>query len=141
MLEVSVSSICNAVAKAAHIVMVVEDELLLRMMMTDILERLGYAVLPAQSGEEAMELMDTGKPFYLLLTDIVMSGAVDGFDLARHARALHPELPIIYSSGYTQYTTRQMDGVEAPILEKLATPAEIGELVSDCLGRVHHKAA
>ncbi len=54
----------------------------------------------ARDGREALALLRSGKPFDLLLSDVVMPGGLGGIDLARAARRLRPKLKILLTSGY-----------------------------------------
>lgn len=119
---------------AGQTILVVEDELQLLVMMTEVLEDLGYEVTSARSGREALDIVESGDPFDLLLTDVVMPGSVGGFELARRVRAKLPEMPVIYSSGYTGFTASEMGEVQAPLLQKPAPPAELSQMLRKVLG-------
>jgi signal transduction histidine kinase/DNA-binding response OmpR family regulator/CHASE3 domain sensor protein len=80
-------------------VLLVEDEVVLRMSTADILERLDCLVTGVGSGEEALELLLKGGEFDLLLTDLGLPG-ISGEDLAKEARQRFPEMPVIIASGY-----------------------------------------
>jgi signal transduction histidine kinase/CheY-like chemotaxis protein/CHASE3 domain sensor protein len=80
-------------------VLFVEDEVVLRMSTVDMLERLGCLVAAAGSGEQALELLDKGGTFDVLLTDLGLPG-MSGEELAAEVRRRFPELPVIIASGY-----------------------------------------
>jgi len=80
-------------------VMVVEDEDAIRTLTRRILTRQGYDVVEADNPEHAISLCETTKPD-LLLTDVVMPG-MSGKDLSKHLRELHPDLRVLFMSGYT----------------------------------------
>ena len=72
-----------------------------------ILEQAGYTVLEAQGGSQAIEIARQHHgPIHLLLTDMVMPG-MNGLAVAENLMPLHPEMRVIYMSGYTSFTTRQ----------------------------------
>ncbi len=121
--------------------LVVEDEVLLRMMMTDVMESLNYKVLLAQSGAEAVALIKEGAQFDLLLTDIVLPGEICGFELAQIVRDHFPGIPVIYSSGYNGYCEGQIGSIKAPMLNKPAGPREMAQLVHQCFADAQLKAA
>ncbi|MCV3272089.1 hybrid sensor histidine kinase/response regulator [Roseobacter sinensis] len=114
-------------------ILVVEDEFSLRMMMEDLITSLGYSIETAQSGSNALAMIERGETFDLVLTDIVMPGDIGGFVLAKKVRELLPEIPIIYMSGYTGYSEDDMIDVVAPILQKPCPPAELAKTISDAL--------
>lgn len=116
-------------------VLVVEDEFLLRMMMTEYLEELNFQVIPALSGDEALEILDAGHEVDLLLTDIVMPGRVDGFELASRVRKRFPNIPVIYTSGYISLSANDLGGVKAPLLIKPTAPYELAEVVAFSLNQ------
>jgi DNA-binding NtrC family response regulator len=68
--------------------------------MAVIVDSLGYKVLTAGDAANALELIRSHGGIGLLVSDIVMSGGVNGFELARQARVLHPGLPVLLMSGY-----------------------------------------
>jgi CheY-like chemotaxis protein len=66
----------------------------------EALRELGYTVLPAASGEEALRILAERADVTLLFTDVVMPG-MTGPALAEAARRIYPELRLLYTSGYT----------------------------------------
>jgi signal transduction histidine kinase/CheY-like chemotaxis protein len=81
-------------------VLVVEDERRIRTLICKILSRYGYQTVEAADGREALELARAhSTPFDLLLTDVVMPG-FSGVELADALRAIQPELPVLFISGY-----------------------------------------
>lgn len=85
---------------AGEIILVVEDQDAVRDVAVGLIEELGYTVLKASSGPEAMEIVSSICRIDLLFTDIVMPGGMDGPTLAIEARKLRPELPVIFTTGY-----------------------------------------
>ncbi|MCK4547855.1 MAG: response regulator [Candidatus Eisenbacteria sp.] len=81
-------------------ILVVEDEDTVRSLAARILERLGYTVIEAASGPEAIEAVKRwGKPIDLALCDVIMLG-MSGPEFARELRKIHPDFRILYMSGY-----------------------------------------
>jgi signal transduction histidine kinase/DNA-binding response OmpR family regulator len=80
-------------------VLFVEDEVVLRMSTVDMLERLGCLVAAVGSAEQALELLDRGSPFEVLLTDLGLPG-MSGEELAAEVRRRFPDLPVIIATGY-----------------------------------------
>jgi signal transduction histidine kinase len=82
-------------------VMVVEDDAATRSMLAELLKRRGYAVLEAPDGVEAERIGEEhAGPIHLLLTDLILPGP-DGLQLARRLAQPHPEMKVLYISGYT----------------------------------------
>ena len=81
------------------IVLLVEDEPLVLLVAQDALQAGGYAVLAVQLASDALTLLD-GRISDLsgLVTDIRLPGGPDGWDIARHARELKPDLPVVYTT-------------------------------------------
>ena len=83
-------------------ILVVEDKAPVRAVLREILDNLGYAVLEAPEGIQALELATTHDgPIHLLLADIVMPG-MQGDEVARRFRAIRPDAKILFMSGYTK---------------------------------------
>ena len=114
-------------------ILVVEDEPQLLMMINHALKDLGYDTITATSGTEALQIVEDGEAFDLLLTDIVMPGKVGGFELAQRVRAQRPEMPVIYTSGYTGFNAAEMGEVQAPLLQKPASPTELALTLKQAL--------
>jgi signal transduction histidine kinase/DNA-binding response OmpR family regulator len=83
----------------ARRVLLVEDEVLLRMSTTDMLERLGCSVSAVGSGEAALEMLGQGDAHDLLITDVGLPG-MSGEELALKVRERFPSLPVVIASGY-----------------------------------------
>jgi two-component system, response regulator PdtaR len=81
------------------IVLIVEDEVLLRLMIADELRSNGLSVVEAANADEALTVLRSSAPVDLLFTDIRMPGSMDGLALAALMRATQPELKIIVTSG------------------------------------------
>lgn len=83
-----------------EVVLVVEDEERVRNYSVEALRDLGYTVLHAPDGREALRVLDTGQRISLLFTDVVMP-ELTGDELARRARLKRPDLKVLFTSGYT----------------------------------------
>lgn len=83
-------------------VLLVEDDDLVRQSVRRQLTSLGFEVIDARNGVEALEILSRSLDFDLLFTDAVMPGGVDGYDLVKVAREKLPRLPILLTSGYTE---------------------------------------
>jgi CheY-like chemotaxis protein len=91
----------------AEAILIVEDELAVRLLMRRILENAGYHVMDAPNPEQALALdAQHGATFQLLLTDVIMPG-LSGPRLFETLRGRHPNLKVLYVSGYTDDTIRR----------------------------------
>ncbi len=82
-------------------VLLVEDDELVRHYATTLLNGLGYRVVIARDGVEALAQLESHPEVALLFTDVVMPGGIGGRELADRATALRPGLPVLFASGYT----------------------------------------
>jgi signal transduction histidine kinase/DNA-binding response OmpR family regulator len=96
-------------------VLLVEDEVVLRMSTTDMLEQLGCFVAGVGTGEQALELLAQGGSFDLLVTDLGLPG-MSGEELASRVRQRFPKLPVVIASGYGRA------GVQAEGLQFISKP-------------------
>jgi CheY-like chemotaxis protein len=96
------TSISPNVAREATILLVEDDQYVLRLARYT-LQRAGYCVTEAASGRSALTLVNEKGPFDLLISDIVMPGGLNGADLAKQIMARYPNMPVILTSGYTEY--------------------------------------
>ena len=86
----------------ASIILVVEDDAIVRMLIVDVLEELEFKVLEADGSEQALEFLnDEDQHIDLMMTDVGLP-VMDGRELATQARMLRPELPILFASGYAE---------------------------------------
>ncbi len=86
--------------KSAPCVLVVEDELLVRLIVAKSLRREGWLVIEASTADEALAILTAcEKPVDLVFTDVQMPGSTDGLGLARWIRENRPELPVLVTSG------------------------------------------
>jgi len=108
-------------------ILLAEDDDSLRGFLARALERAGYEVMACADGEEAAAVLD--QEWDLLLTDIVMPG-MDGIEVARQAAALHPELRIMFITGFAAVALAA--GSQAPAGAKvLSKPIHLREIVSE----------
>ena len=91
------------------LVLVIEDEWLIRSDIVEAFSGDGWLVVEAGSGEEALGLLD-GRRLDALFTDIQLKGALTGWDVADMLRERWPVLAVIYTSGNADNRTRRVDG-------------------------------
>jgi CheY-like chemotaxis protein len=93
-------------------VLIVEDEDDVRDVAIGYVRALGYGVLAARDGNEALAILKTTPQVDLLLTDIVMPGPLDGFALGRAAMSLRPNLKVLHVTGYGEHRAARRNGLE-----------------------------
>jgi CheY-like chemotaxis protein len=81
------------------VVLVVDDEAMLRFLATDVLEENGFQVLEAEDARAALKVLANHPDVRVLFTDVNMPGALDGLDLAREAHARWPDIKLVITSG------------------------------------------
>ena len=124
-------------AGAGDTILVVDDEAMIRLWVTEVLNDLGYVTLETQNAEEALQLIESGRRIDLVITDIGLPGGIDGRELAAAARALREQLPILLMTGYGEDVAGQFSPAR-PGEEMLRKPFAMQELalrVSTLLGK------
>ena len=91
----------NAVG-GSETVLVVEDQPEMRDVATGMLEDLGYTVVEASGGNDALAILEANPDIDVLFTDIVMPNGMNGTDLAKAAREIRPDLPVVFTTGYAE---------------------------------------
>jgi CheY-like chemotaxis protein len=86
------------------VILVVEDEFLLRMDAAAMVASAGFAVVEAANADEAIEILETRSDIAVVFTDIQMPGAMDGLRLARAVRGRWPPIKIVATSGHLTVT-------------------------------------
>ncbi len=82
-------------------ILFVDDDFLIAMSTVDMLEDLGHQVIQANSGKEALDILESGQGVDAIITDHAMPG-MTGVELAAKARALRPGIPILLATGYAE---------------------------------------
>jgi DNA-binding response OmpR family regulator len=115
-------------------VLVVEDETDVLAVVQDALERKGLDVRTAQTDRAAFSLLaEEPRTFDMLIADINLGEGVTGFDIARRARQLNPDLKVVYITGHAAHLDRF--GVpDAVMFPKPFYPDELADRVIDMLG-------
>ena len=109
-----------------EIILVVEDEERVRRVAVDALRELGYTVIHASSGVEALRVFDRNEGICLLYTDIVMAD-MNGRQLADAVRELRPGIRVVYTTGYTRNAVIHDGKLDADV-DFLAKPFTIEQL-------------
>ncbi len=101
-----------------RLVLLVEDDDKVRDVVRKQLSALGCAVLEAESGHEAADMIENIPAIAIVLSDIVMPGGMDGRALARFVRRFRPELPVVLMSGYADKAATGLEDSALPVLAK-----------------------
>jgi two-component system cell cycle sensor histidine kinase/response regulator CckA len=114
-------------------ILLVEDEEAVRSFAARALRMRGYNVLEAGGGEEALEIVQGGADIHLVITDVVMPN-MDGPTMVKHVKALKPELPVIFMSGYAEEAFRRDEGAgDIHFLPKPSGLKQLAAKVKDVL--------
>jgi CheY-like chemotaxis protein len=124
----TISAAAAPAGRPDEIVMVVEDEERVRAYSTEALRELGYTVVSAPNGPEALKLIDAGQKVTLLFTDVVMP-QMTGRQLADFARKKLPGLKVLFTTGYTRNAVVH-NGVLDPGTHFLTKPFDIEQLAA-----------
>jgi DNA-binding response OmpR family regulator len=103
-------------------VLVVEDDPLIREFVVEALREEGFDVIHAADGEQALAWCGR-RAADVLVTDVRLPGKVDGWQIAERCREHHPELPVIYTTGFSPVAPRPVAG--SLLLQKPFHPDEI----------------
>jgi two-component system cell cycle sensor histidine kinase/response regulator CckA len=125
----------KASPRGSETILVVEDDPAVRPLVRGVLLLRGYSVLEASRGDEALSVSESHRgPIKLLVTDIVMPG-MSGRDLAEQILLRHPEIRVLYMSGYTDDAILHQGVLEegALFLQKPFTPDALARKVREVL--------
>jgi CheY-like chemotaxis protein len=89
-------------ASKRPVVLIVEDELLLRMNAVDMIAAAGFEAIEAGNADEAIEILENRRDITVVFTDIQMPGSMDGLKLARAVRGRWPPIKIVATSGHVE---------------------------------------
>jgi CheY-like chemotaxis protein len=123
----------EAAPRGHETILIAEDDLFVRSSVILRVESLGYRVVAAVNGKEALQRLRADPGIDMLFTDIIMPGGMSGWDLAEQARRLRPSLPILFTSGYALETLVEQGRAQAQavILTKPYRKAELAQRLRD----------
>jgi CheY-like chemotaxis protein len=106
--------------KHVNRLLLVEDEFLVRMIAREVFQEGGFEVVEAESGDEAIRLLDSLDHVDIIVTDVRMPGRHDGVDVVQHARSRFPQVPVIVATGYAVNIRERLKpfGPGAVLIEK-----------------------
>ena len=113
-------------------ILVVEDEVLIRLLIVDILVEAGFKVIQAASADEALKVLQSSVEVDLVMTDIRMPGSLDGVELVSRVRANWPTLRIVIVS--SDASSLRPDLPADAVIAKPFSPTEIVDRVKQLLG-------
>jgi PAS domain S-box-containing protein len=114
-------------------ILVIDDDQDVRRFLADSLDQLGYAVLEADGGAAGLELLGRSSPDLVIL-DYAMPG-ITGAAVAQKIRALRPQLPIVFASGYADTSALDHGAQDAPMLRKPFRVSELHDAIRTALQR------
>jgi len=125
-----------AEASNFEIVLIVEDNAEVREVAVKRLDLLGYTTLTAETGSEAISILQRGDKIDLVFSDVVMPGGMSGFDLAAWLRAHRPDVSILLTSGFTGGAAKngEIDAPDVRVLQKPYALADLAQAVRETLG-------
>ena len=110
---------------SGKVVLVVEDEALIRMMLTDALEDSGFTVREAGTADRAIEILGKGEAIDFVVTDVRMPGRVDGIGLVAWMREHRNTTPVVVTSGYVTEAEAKAANPDAVVVAKPSSPSAI----------------
>ena len=113
--------------KGRERILMVEDDHLVRLHVSAMLKRLGYQVMEASNGQEALAVLKEEGDFSLLFTDLLLPGGLNGRQLAEKARWIKPTIAVLMTSGYSRELLDDQLGRDQDFL-LLKKPYRINEL-------------
>jgi CheY-like chemotaxis protein len=119
--------------EAAPTVLVVDDDPEVLETAIAIVEGLGYQVVSARNGREALSIIRADHSIAILFTDITMPGGIDGWELGRQSRAARPDLRLIYTSGNHKPVPDGKGPGYGPLLPKPWRASQLRELLRQAL--------
>jgi CheY-like chemotaxis protein len=123
-----------------ELVLVVEDNDAVREATVSRLQLLGYDVLEARTGAEAVKLLDFKTPVALVLADIVMPGGMTGYDVVKWICSRQPDLKVLLTSGYANPPAAASEtGQNVKVLAKPYTRKQLAQAVHEALHGFHRR--
>ncbi len=123
----------EAAPRGHETILIAEDDPFVRSSVILRVEALGYRVVAAVNGKEALQRLRANPGIDMLFTDIVMPGGISGWDLAEQARRIRPGLPVLFTSGYALETLVEQGRAqaEAVVLTKPYRKTELAQRLRD----------
>ncbi|WP_284943597.1 response regulator [Acidisoma cladoniae] len=114
-----------------RVVLVVEDEAMIRMMLVDAIEDAGLGVVEATNADDAITAFAQRKDIGVVVTDVRMPGSMDGIGLAGWMREHEPAIPVVICSGMdTRVDLRAINPAITNVVSKPYLPDDLAEIVA-----------
>lgn len=113
-------------------ILIAEDDEMVRSLIGLVLSRVGYKVLTAEDGDEAIKLCESDpNPIDFLITDVIMPGTLNGIQLSEHLKQCYPKMKSIFISGHMNNVVVQQLTLSPnlPFLQKPFSPHDLIELI------------
>jgi CheY-like chemotaxis protein len=110
-------------------VLVIDDEPILRMLITDVLQENGYQALEAKDGPSGLKIIESDARIDLLITDVGLPGGMNGRQVADAARKARPDLKVLFITGYAENAVLG-NGTLSPGMQVMTKPFEISAMAA-----------
>jgi CheY-like chemotaxis protein len=116
-------------------VLIVDDEVTVRMLVSEVLEEQGYASIEAADGPAGLRLLESDRRIDLLITDVGLPGGINGRQLADAARIVRPGLKVLFITGYAENAVVRNGHLEAGmhVLTKPFTMEDLARRLGDII--------
>ncbi len=115
------------IAGAGKTVLVVDDEALVRMLIADVLDELGFKILQGATAAEGLRILQSDAPIDLLVSDVGLPGGMNGRQMADTARIVRPDLKVLFITGYAEASVIG-EGVLEPNMRVISKPFDLAAM-------------
>lgn len=115
------------------LVLIVEDDALIQLELENALHGGGYSTIAEVSGEKAIARLESDQNVRALITDINLQREISGWDVARRARELFPDLPVVYVTSVAAEEWTSQGVPKSILIPKPFAPAQITTAISQLL--------
>jgi CheY-like chemotaxis protein len=122
--------VVKKMTQAKRLILVVEDNHLIRLAAVELLIEAGFEVLEAESADEAINILEARRDIHLVFTDVQMPGTMDGVKLSHYIRDRWPPIKLIVASGQSILTESQLPAGA----RFFAKPYDAGNIIQTILG-------
>jgi CheY-like chemotaxis protein len=106
-------------------ILIVEPDILVRMVVADYLRDCGYRVVEGVNADDVLAVLEAGTKIDVILTEVQLAGSIDGFGLARQIRANRPDIDVILTAGASRAADKAGDLCDDGPLAKPYHPQEV----------------